>query len=280
MRIRMPSYPATKVAALIPALLAFAMHSAFGAAWETNRLPSISIGGNTFSNVTVVEVTPVSVTIAHSRGLASFNPDKLLRVDKERLGLIEKVAEPPATSGRPKQNLGTNFFSLSGSNAIRLPTQLESITPERARKFLDELPPFRPTMLIGPLIAYFFFCLCSLQICRKAGKPSPLLVWIPILQILPLYRAARMRPLWFGLLIVQICFEIALLFFMPSEGVWPQMLLVAVGILALLTIIQLFGFILWSFRICTARGKSPVLGIFLLLPCTNIFALAYLAFSE
>ena len=122
------------------------------AAWQTNRLESIIIGGNTFSNVTVVEVTPGSVTISHSRGLASFNPEKLERTEKEQLGLIEKAPAPPPETRRSRRNTGSNAVSLSDSNVVSLPAQLESLTPESWKRFLDDLPPFQPSMLVGPIV--------------------------------------------------------------------------------------------------------------------------------
>jgi uncharacterized membrane protein len=39
------------------------------------------------------------------------------------------------------------------------------------------------------------------------------------------------------------------------------------------------AYIAWCFKIAKAREKSPVVGVFLLLPVTNIFAFLYLAFS-
>jgi len=250
------------------------------AAWQTNRLESIIIGGNTFSNVTVVEVTPASVTISHTRGLASFNPEKLARAEKEQLGLIEKAVALPPETRRSRRDIGSNVVSLSDSNAVSLPARLESLTPESWRKFRDELPPFQPTMLVGPIVVYLFLCFCFLQICRKAGKPSPLLVWIPILQFFALYRAARMPAFWFAALMLYVAFQCALLLIAPTGAVTPQILLIGGVILLVLAAVQLIGWIIWSFKICTARGKSPVLGIFVLLPCTNLLALAYLAFSE
>jgi hypothetical protein len=44
--------------------------------------------------------------------------------------------------------------------------------------------------------------------------------------------------------------------------------------------LNLIGWIVWSFKICKARGKNPALGLFLLLPLTNLLALIYLAFSK
>lgn len=268
-------------AVLIALSLTCAIHGASAAlAWQTNRLSSISIGGNTFSNVVVIEVTPESVTISHTRGLASFNPDKLLPADQERLGLIEPIPEAPVKTRRFERARGSNTFSLSPSNTVDFQARLEALTPESARKFLDDLPPFQPVMLAGPIVVYLFLCICFLQICSKAGKASPLFVWIPVLQIFALYRAARMPAFWFAALILYITFQVALLLIASTGTVNPQIVMVGGIVVIALAVVQLLGWIVWSFKICTARGKSPILGIFMLLPCTNVFALAYLAFSK
>jgi apolipoprotein N-acyltransferase len=85
-------------------------------------------------------------------------------------------------------------------------------------------------------------------ICRKAGHPAGLLVWLPALQIFPLLRAAGMSGWWF------------LAYFVPVLNVVPV--------------------ILWPLKIAKARGKSVWVGVLLLLPATNLFAFLYLAFSD
>ena len=61
--------------------------------------------------------------------------------------------------------------------------------------------------LIGPklilavlgvlLLLYLFHCYCCMLICRKTGKPPGVLVWLPVLQLFPLLRAAGMSAWWF-----------------------------------------------------------------------------------
>jgi hypothetical protein len=49
--------------------------------------------------------------------------------------------------------------------------------------------------------------------------------------------------------------------------------------LALLAVAVSVGWIIWCFKISSARGKSPLVGVMLLLPGLNVLALLYLAFS-
>jgi hypothetical protein len=97
------------------------------------------------------------------------------------------------------------------------------------------------------LFCYWFFCYCAMLICKKTGNEPGVMVWLPVLQIFPLLKAAGMSPLWF------------------------------VGFL--LPVFNIVAQIIWSFKIANARGKGVLTGIFLLLPLTNLFAFLYLAFS-
>jgi hypothetical protein len=98
------------------------------------------------------------------------------------------------------------------------------------------------------VLLYVFYCRCTAEICRKVGKPAGILAWLPGFQIFPLLRAADMSTWWFlGYLIAPL------------------------GIII---------HIVWSFRLAKARGKTALTGFCLVLPITNVFAFAYLAFSE
>jgi hypothetical protein len=97
------------------------------------------------------------------------------------------------------------------------------------------------------LVFYLFWCYCCARICEKAGHPGGFLVWLPVLQLFPLLRAAGMSGWWF------------LAFCLP--------------------LLNLVGHILWSIRICKARGKGVLCTVFLLLPVTSFLAFLYLAFS-
>lgn len=101
-------------------------------------------------------------------------------------------------------------------------------------------------MLVFFLAVYLFFCYCCKRICEKCGHNPGILIWIPIVNMIPLLQVAGMA-LW-----------MIILFFIPVVG-----FIVAI--------------MMWA-KICTARGKSPLLVIgVILLP---IVFIPYLAFSE
>ena len=161
-----------------------------------------------------------------------------------------------------------------------VPERLRSLTPEQVQNFLKENRRLWVLALIGGVVLYLFVCLCFGLICAKAGKPSPWLVWIPILQIFPLIRAARMSPVWFVLMLLYLLLPVVLLWVGGGGNLSGQILGPYGIIFALLSLLNLIGWIIWSFKICCARGKNMLLGIFLLLPLTNLLALIYLAFSK
>jgi hypothetical protein len=96
-------------------------------------------------------------------------------------------------------------------------------------------------------LLYLLISYCGMLICHKSGHPPGALVWIPVLQLLPLLRAAGMSPAWL------------LAFFVPVLNIIAQ--------------------VVWSLNIAKARGKSAWIGFFLVLPLTSLFAYLYLALS-
>ena len=103
-------------------------------------------------------------------------------------------------------------------------------------------------VIAGLVVLYFFFCYCGMVICKKTGYDPGPLVWIPILQVFPMLKAAGMSGWWFLLLLI------------PAGSIVVS--------------------IIWSLKICQARGLSCWLALFLLLPVTSFFAFLYLTFSS
>jgi hypothetical protein len=95
---------------------------------------------------------------------------------------------------------------------------------------------------------YVFACYCLQQICVKAGKDPGGLIWVPILQMIPLFDAAGLNPL------------LILLFLVPVANV-------------------VIAIILWV-KLCEARGKPGWLGILSIIPGLNLALILYLAFAE
>jgi hypothetical protein len=101
--------------------------------------------------------------------------------------------------------------------------------------------------LIG-LALYIFTCFCFKRICEKCKVEPGIMIWIPIVQLIPLLQVAGMAT-W-----------MLILFFIP----------IANFVVAIM---------MWA-KICSARGKSPWLVIMAFIPIVNIAFIPYLAFSE
>lgn len=102
--------------------------------------------------------------------------------------------------------------------------------------------------LVFALAIYIFFCFCCKRICEKCGKDPGVLIWIPIVNLIPLLEIAGM-PVW-----------MIILFFIPLVGL-------------------VVGIMMWA-KICVARGKSGWLVLLMLVPIANLIFIPYLAFSE
>ena len=98
------------------------------------------------------------------------------------------------------------------------------------------------------LVLYVFSSFCYKLICRKTGKETGVIIWIPFVRYIPLLQVAKMPE-------------------------WLVILLLVPGV-------NLVVFILMWAKVCEARGKSPWLVILWFIPIVNIAFLPYLAFSE
>lgn len=142
----------------------------------------------------------------------------------------------------------TKLPSLGGVTTDPRIRELQERYQKNVEEFLQQLDPMMGYKILALLvIIYLFFCYCCWQICRKTSNRAGLLVWLPGFQMIPLLRAAGMSPWLF------------LALFLP--------------------VVNLVIWIVWCFRICRVRQKSPLLGILMLLPVTSLMAFVYLALS-
>jgi hypothetical protein len=103
-------------------------------------------------------------------------------------------------------------------------------------------------IFVFALALYVFYCFCLKRICEKCGVNPGVLIWIPIVQLIPMLQIAGMAT-W-----------MLILFFIPF-----------VNLVVLV--------MMWA-KVCSARGKSPWLVIMVFIPFVNICFIPYLAFSE
>ena len=95
---------------------------------------------------------------------------------------------------------------------------------------------------------YLFFTLCFYTIAKKTGHNHPWWAFVPVLNVFQMLQVARKPWYWFFLFLI------------------PIVNLVAIALV-------------WI-EIAKAREKSPVWGVFMLLPFLNFVALLYLALGS
>jgi hypothetical protein len=210
------------------------------------RLAMLQTKTVTYTNVTVTGKSATDLYITHSLGMgnvkiSAIEDDEALRA----LGFKVRTS-----------NAGGRFPAFSGLNAIpssKFKTQILQAT----RPYLEKLPDFAAIRLepntLGiaagvAMACYLGFCCCLRLICLKAGLAPSALIWFPLLQTIPMFRAARMSGGWL--------------------------------LACLIPGLNLVAQILWAFKIVKARGKSVWVAIALLFPVTALFAFLYLAFSR
>lgn len=217
----------------------------FGAFAAEVRLPELKTRSGTYSNVVVTSQTKTDIMITHDRGFGNVKVSEI-EDDAAMIALGYKTVAKEGESAQ--ERVSSALAAFTGTNQ---PLQNLMDSPAWAQfEELRDVKLSREVMIgitVGAVVLYLFGCYCMKLICVKAGYNPGALIWLPILQMIPMFRAAGMSGWW-----LLACFI-------------PLLNLVAV--------------ILWSFKIVQARGKSVLVAIALLLPLLNLLAILYLAFS-
>lgn len=214
------------------------------------KLDLIKTASGSYSNVTIFNRTSTHLSFAHANGVAVI---KLSDIDADSLAAINgsnSVAAGSGSvilSGNRRTDSGDGYTPAGDRARINSFVSALAANPALQNSLRGVSRTFIYAVLGGLLLAWLFLCFCFAKICKKAGAEPGFLIWLPVLQLFPLLKAAQMPFWWF------------LLWFVP--------------------VINLVAQVLWCIRIADARGKSPWVGVLLILPVTNLFALLYLAFS-
>jgi hypothetical protein len=253
-------------------------------------IPSVSVGGVVYSNVVVESVNAKTISFKHARGMGSLNVTKLSQEERRALGLAVDTKAPiavqTAVAAKPAHAAAEPVVMVTAgeSNVVAQPAWVARLFKDTSpEEFVRSLGAIALAIVFALVLFYLFWCLCLLFICRKTETPSPVMVWIPILQMSAAYRAAGMSSMWFKVMIFDLCFRFTVVGLMAA-GVLAQpsgvgMMLLA-GVFVALSLVNIVGWIIWCFKICIARNKSPWLGLLVLFPITQPPTLGYLAFSK
>lgn len=208
------------------------------------RFETLQSGTTVYSNVTVYGQSETDLYISYAGGMGNVKISSLDHATLRALGLkggADETVSERIGSSKTMEQVKASMASINSK-------YLEQFgIGERLKNFKPSPQILAGAVAVG-LLCYLFFCFCFKLICLNAGEKPGGLIWLPILQLLPLLRAARM-PGWH-----------LLLFFVPVVNIGMS--------------------IWWTFRIVKACGKTPLVAVLMILPITNLFAFLYLAFSK
>jgi hypothetical protein len=242
------------------ALAASPLHATF----ET-----LTIGGHTLYRATVFERTADMVYLKHDGGLLGTRVAELDGTTRRLLGYDVPadaiIAERSPRFGRGNWEAQAEEMTAAMGGWANLGSAMEEGRGVGLGLWVLGV------MVVVGLVVHLFISGLLCMICRKADSAPGFMIWLPVLQVFPLLKAAGMSRRWpFAIVILSLLgtflagfsFELALLISLCSS-------LLGLGL-----------WIAWSIKICLARGKSPIWAVALLLPGLNFVGLVYLAASE
>lgn len=217
--------------------------TALAAASEEIHLEVLKCGTSVYSNVTVYGKSDSDIFIRHAQGFGNLKISNLDQSTLRTLGLV-KAEEPK--SGSASETVANAAAKLNVGSMSDLKNTIEA-NSLRLSSTVRPSPAALAAVLLGLLLVWVFWCYCLKLICVKAGSETGLLVWLPGLQMIPLFRAAGMSGWWF--------------------------------LATPIPLLDLIVYLFWCVKIARARGKGIFTALLLMFPLTNLLALLYLAFS-
>lgn len=214
--------------------------------------PLLEVGTHTYTNVTVTTKSKTYVFILHSQGMTNLKVSELPPETLKTLGYAEPT--PPKTNNAATEWAKQTIAKIEAPKLKNVETQLQDTWNRSgvAEMLPFKVPEFNEKFLVqlagASVVLYLFNCFCWMLICRKTGHKPGLLVWLPLLKLFPMLKAARMSAWWF------------LGFLLPGLNV--------------------IAYIIFCFKIADARGKTALIGFLMVLPVLNLLPFLYLTLSD
>jgi hypothetical protein len=235
------------VRVLLAWMLAFA--GGYSAQAADERFDTLTAGHETFNKVLVLNKTRTDVFISHSRGMCSLKVKDLDIPTQQKLGYQVQQPKPSKIKEMEKVFKAPDLANLEED------PRMKELPPETAAKISQTIKSLDPLVIFGILgslaLFYLLFCFLCRSLCLKTAAPPTALVplvWFPLVQQIPLLKAAGMSPWWI------------LTNFVPP--------------------LFLITYIMWSFKIVQARGKHVIFAVMLLFPFTSVLSFLFLALSR
>ncbi len=168
------------------------------------QLETLSVGRETYRNVSIQNKTASHVFLQHDNGLA------VIKLRDLPMSVMQQLGFAPVTLEQQKElkRMQASTNQLSQMIPIKVPPQLVEQSLAFAKPFQAEfetrirpvLEKSFPLVITGLVLTHLLFSFCFMLICQKAKYPAGLAIWIPLIQIFPLMGAAKMSK-WLVLLL-------------------------------------------------------------------------------
>jgi hypothetical protein len=225
---------------------------------QEQTFPVLQTKTGSYTNVTVTKKTKDWIFILHSAGVCNVKASDLPTDARIALGY---EAAPQTPAAEDEGGVTTAETSVAGA-APKLPrfnlAEFKQFAADWRLHRKEKETEIKTYVTVHAMVIGAFFgiwlalhLLCSgifWLVCRKTHNAPGPLVWVPVLQLIPLLRAANMPRVWF------------FAFFVPG--------------------INIIALIVFSIKIVKSRGKGFWVSILLILPATSWLAMLYLAFSS
>lgn len=224
---------------------------------QEQTFPLLQTKTGTYTNVTVTKKTKEWIFILHSAGVCNVKASDLPTDARIALGYQAASNAPAADADGGVTTAETS--AAAGPAKVRFNlAEVKQFAADWRLHRKEREQELRTYVTLHAMVLGAFFgiwlavhLLCSgifWMICRKTHNAPGPLVWVPVLQLIPLLRAANMPRVWF------------FAFFVPG--------------------INIIALIMFSIKIVKSRGKGFWVSILLILPATSWLAMLYLAFSS
>ena len=219
----------------------------FGAAGAMEQtFDVLQIGTHTYKNVTVTTKAKGYIFILHSAGMNNVKVSDLPADVRDKLGYSASDEAGKANAGGASNWARQTMAKIESPQIKQLAQAIREHSMPANLKISLDAKHLWPLLGVS-VVCFLIFSYCAMLICEKTGNQGGVLVFVPILQIFPLLRAAGMPMGWFAAFLIPV--------------------------------VNIFALIAWAINIAEARGKSGWVALFLILPGTNMLAFLYLALS-
>lgn len=243
---------------------------------DTERyFDSLTVGGIVYTNVWVHRQTNYNVLIRHSHGIHTIRLTDLPQGDldelRPQLGDLANIEE--------NNNIVTDKWDELAGDA-----ELQAMFRDKANMATEMVALVLIPFIIGWIVAHLIWSYIIKRLCDKTETKGGLAVWLPVVQLVPMFRAAGFSDKWLMSAVLLILLPILLVLGATLSGVEVEpgsVAMMIAGALALIgSLILTIASIMWPFKICSRCQMSPFLGLLMFVPVANVGVILYLAFSK